>query len=147
MERILTIFLSGFKLLLWHILSEIYLCHLPIDTEECGVVTVGAEGVGTGDGVLPCDDGKGCLMEVTVGTAEKVAGAETLVGGAVAIVIIHGLAQEGVGGEGYVVLVLLLGFTDNLFHPRPLPCAAHEEGKKKESIVLNGQLILTIENG
>ena len=68
-------------------------------------------------------------MEVTVGTAEKVAGAETLVGGAVAIVIIHGLAQEGVGGEGYVVLVLLLGFTDNLFHPRPLPCAADEEEK------------------
>ena len=40
-------------------LSVVHICHLPIDAEEGGIVAVGTEGVGTGDGILPGDEGEG----------------------------------------------------------------------------------------
>ena len=60
-------------------------------------------------------------MEVTIGAAEKVAGFELLVVGAMTIVVADDAAQHGVGGEGDVEFVLRFCTKELVAHADGLP--------------------------
>ena len=62
-------------------------------------------------------------------------GPHTLVGGAVAVVVVAGLQQEGVAGHGDIVAVEGVGFGDDLRHALPLlrrGAGEAEEAEEKE---------------
>ena len=121
-----------FQLFFWHILPKIDACHLTIDAEEGGEVAVGGGGVGGSDAPLPGQQGDGSVVEVTIDAAEGIVGAQSVVGCAVAVVVLHHLQQGGVGGEGDVVAVLLQGGVQRRPHPVGTALAAmHAEDDEK----------------
>ena len=116
-------------------LTSIHVCHLPIDAEESSIVAVGAEGIGTGDGILPGDEGEGRLVEVAVGAAQEVAREETVVGRAVTVEIVDGTAQQGVARDRLIGQVLTPGLGQSLTVLRFLtPCAGGEEKEGKDDV-------------
>ncbi len=84
------------QLFLWHKLAEIDTCHLTIDAEEGGEVAVGGGGVGGSDAPLPGQQGDGGVVEVAVDAAEGIVGAQSVVGCAVAVVVLDHPQQGGV---------------------------------------------------
>ncbi|MBQ6965147.1 MAG: hypothetical protein IJP82_05590 [Bacteroidaceae bacterium] len=91
-------------------------CHLPIYTIQSSVVAILAQRVSLLHRIIIALDGLGSLLHVTVDAAEQVMGFELLVGGAVVVVVIDNLLEEGVGRHLLVELVHGFGLEQEVAH-------------------------------
>ena len=99
MQSTLTRLLECFQFILGQVLLMENLCHLPIDAHEQTVVTVLGGSVGKVNGILITLQGLGRFAQVAVGASQQVVGAQLLVGGAVAVVVVGHFKQDRVRGS------------------------------------------------